>query len=216
MPRSFCTRTSPLPDGEPYVRDGADHKTLAALMYTSGTTGFPKGAMVTHENFLSNIETCVRALDTPATLHIRNLISVPLFHATGCNSQFLPTIHLGGTAVIMPTFDVQAFLRATADEKINVLTSVPAVFWLAMNQPNFAEFDMTDVGWVTYGGAPTAPDVVARLRSRSRMPGWPMASVSPSRRRCRPSCPMNMRNCGRRPSASPRRPSKSISSIPTR
>lgn len=156
---------APLPDGKPYVTNEAGHKTLAALMYTSGTTGFPKGAMVTHENFLSNVETCVRALRTPPTLQIRNLISVPLFHATGCNSQFLPTIHLGGTAVIMPTFDVQAFLLATADEQINVLTSVPAIFWLAMNQPNFADFDMSDVGWVTYGGAPTAPDVIARLRT---------------------------------------------------
>jgi long-chain acyl-CoA synthetase len=154
-----------LPDGEPYVTADAGHDTLAALMYTSGTTGFPKGAMVTHENFLSNVETCVRALRTPPTLQIRNLISVPLFHATGCNSQFLPTLYLGGTAVIMPAFEVQAFLRATADENINVLTSVPAIFWLAMNQPNFADFDMSDIGWVTYGGAPTAPDVVARLRT---------------------------------------------------
>ncbi len=154
-----------LPDGEPYVAAGAEHSTLAALMYTSGTTGFPKGAMVTHENFLSNVETCVRAMKIPAASPIRNLISVPLFHATGCNSQLLPTIHLGGTAVIMPAFDVQAFLHATVDERINVLASVPAIFWLAMNQPNFADFDMSGVGWLIYGGAPTAPDVISRLRA---------------------------------------------------
>ncbi len=156
---------SPLPDGEMFVTDAAEHSTLAALMYTSGTTGFPKGAMVTHENFLSNIETGMRALQIPAGVAIRNLISVPLFHATGCNSQLLPTIHLGGTAVIMPTFDVQAFLRSVADDNINVLTSVPAIYWLAMHQPNFADFDYSGVGWVTYGGAPTPPDVVARLRT---------------------------------------------------
>ncbi len=154
-----------LPDGEPYVTADAEHTTLAALMYTSGTTGFPKGAMVTHENFLSNVETCVRAMKIPAASQIRNLISVPLFHATGCNSQLLPTIHLGGTAVIMPSFDVQAFLRATVDEHINVLTSVPAIFWLAMNQPNFSDFDMSEVAWALYGGAPTPPDVIARLRA---------------------------------------------------
>jgi long-chain acyl-CoA synthetase len=86
---------SPLPDGEPHVAADAGHKTVAALMYTSGTTGFPKGAMVTHENFLSNIETCIRAMHIAPDVDVRNLISVPLFHATGCNSQLLPTIRLG-------------------------------------------------------------------------------------------------------------------------
>ncbi|HKV18290.1 MAG TPA: AMP-binding protein, partial [Mycobacterium sp.] len=81
---------APLPDGPAHVTLDADGDTLAALMYTSGTTGFPKGAMVSHENFLSNVETCIRALKTPVDMHIRNLISVPLFHATGCNSQLLP------------------------------------------------------------------------------------------------------------------------------
>ena len=75
-------------------------------------------------------------------MHVRNLVSVPLFHATGCNSQLIPTIQLGGTTVIMPTFEAQAFLRAAVDEQINILTSVPAMFWLAMSQPNFAEFDL--------------------------------------------------------------------------
>ena len=154
---------SPLPDGAPHVTENADQTTLAALMYTSGTTGFPKGAMVTHENFLSNSETCRRVMNMPADGDVRNLISVPLFHATGCNSQLLPTIQLGGTAVIMPAFEPQAFLRAVVDEQIDVLTAAPAIFWLAMNQPNFSEFDMSRVNWVTYGGAPTAPDVIARL-----------------------------------------------------
>ncbi len=67
--------------------------------------------------------------------------------------------------MVLPAFEVQAFLRAIVDEHLNVLTSVPAIFWLAMNQPNFSDFDMSDVGWLTYGGAPTAPGVIARLRS---------------------------------------------------
>ncbi len=154
-----------LPDGEPLVVDDVEATTLAAIFYTSGTTGFPKGAMTTHENFLSNSETCKRIMFFPDDVDLRNLVSVPLFHVTGCNSQLIVTTDVGGTTVIMPAFDVQTFLRTTVDERINILTSVPAIYWLAMSQANFAEFDLSGVRWVTYGGAPTAPDVVARLRA---------------------------------------------------
>ena len=155
----------PLPDGDPVVVDDVDQETLAAIFYTSGTTGFPKGAMTTHENFLSNSETCRRIMRLPGDVHLRNLVSVPLFHVTGCNTQLIITTQMNGTTVVMPAFDVQAFLQAIGDEQITILTSVPAIFWLAMSQPNFPEIDVSGVGWVLYGGAPTAPDVIAKLRS---------------------------------------------------
>lgn len=152
-----------LPDGEPVVRDDLQPTDLAAIFYTSGTTGFPKGAMTTHENFLANSETCKRVIGFGDADTLRNLVSVPLFHVTGCNSQLLITTELGGTTVIMPAFDVHRFLRAIEEERIDMLTSVPAIFWLAMNQPSFADTDVSSVRWLTYGGAPTPPDVVARI-----------------------------------------------------
>ena len=154
---------APLPDGDPHVVRDHDQTDLAAIFYTSGTTGFPKGAMTTHENFLSNCETCKRVIGFVGNEPIRNLISVPMFHVTGCNSQLLITSMLGGTTVIMPAFEIQAFLQAVQDERIDVLTSVPAIFWLAMNQPNFKDFDVSHVRFATYGGAPTPPDVIERL-----------------------------------------------------
>ncbi|HLG16449.1 MAG TPA: AMP-binding protein [Blastocatellia bacterium] len=153
----------PLPDGSPLVVEDLSRDDLAAIFYTSGTTGFPKGAMMTHENFLSNTETCRRVVNLPTDGRVRNLVSVPLFHVTGCNSQLLPTCETGDTLVIMPAFEVQAFLSAIRDERINLLTSVPAVYWLAINQPNFAELDTSEIGWVSYGGAPIAPELVARI-----------------------------------------------------
>jgi long-chain acyl-CoA synthetase len=137
---------------------------LAAIFYTSGTTGRPKGAMTTHENLLSNSETCRRIMGLPVQAQIRNLVSVPLYHVTGCNSQLISTTQLGGTTVIMPSFDVQQFLRAIVDERIDILASVPAIYWLAMSQPNFDDFDLSHVRYVTYGGAPTPPAVVAQIR----------------------------------------------------
>ncbi len=102
-----------LPDGDPLVVDDAGPADPAAIFYTSGTTGFPKGAVTSHENFLSNAETCRRALSGALDGEsLRTLISVPLFHVTGCNSQLLLAMYTGGTAVVMPAFEIGAFLRA--------------------------------------------------------------------------------------------------------
>ena len=153
----------PLPEGPPYAVEGVNRPDVAAIFYTSGTTGFPKGAMTTHEGFLTNNENCRRVMQFPTDGSVRTLVSVPLFHVTGCNSQLLPSCEHGSTTVVMPAFDVQAFLRATIEERINSLTSVPAIYWYAMNQPNFGEFDVSSVRWLSYGGAPIAPDLVLRI-----------------------------------------------------
>ncbi|MFL6214622.1 MAG: class I adenylate-forming enzyme family protein [Blastocatellia bacterium] len=161
-----------LPDASPFAVDALQPSDVAAIFYTSGTTGFPKGAMTTHENFLTNSETCRRVGNLPTDGQIRNLVSVPLFHVTGCNSQLIPVTETGDTLVIMPAFEVQAFLKAIADERINLLTSVPAVYWFAINQPNFKDLDASRIRWVLYGGAPIAPDLVARI-----MESFPNARV---------------------------------------
>jgi acyl-CoA synthetase (AMP-forming)/AMP-acid ligase II len=161
-----------LPAGDPFVAEGFTRPDVAAIFYTSGTTGFPKGAMTTHEGFLSNIETCRRVAGLPSDGSLRTLVSVPLFHVTGCNSQLLPSCASGGATVIMPAFEVQAFLRAINQERINSVTTVPAIFWLAINQPNFAEMNMRGVRWAMYGGAPIAPDLVGRI-----MQAFPNARV---------------------------------------
>jgi acyl-CoA synthetase (AMP-forming)/AMP-acid ligase II len=153
----------PLPQGDPLVVESAGQKDLAGIFYTSGTTGFPKGAMLTHEGFLSNIETCRRVSLLPFDGSTRTLVSVPLFHVTGCNSQFLVACEGGGATVIMPAFNVQSFLQLIESERINTLTSVPAVYWLAMNQPNFRQIDTRAIIRVSYGGAPIAPDLVKQI-----------------------------------------------------
>src|SRR3712207_1731315 len=153
-----------LPDGDPLETVDQGHTDLAAIFYTSGTTGFPKGAMTTHENFLSNVETCLRCLAVDRAEPASTLISVPLFHVTGCNSQLLVVTALAGTSVIMPAFEVRAFLRAIQDERISLLTTVPAIYWLALQQPNFAEEDTSSVRSLSYGGAPIAPDPVHRIQ----------------------------------------------------
>jgi long-chain acyl-CoA synthetase len=120
--------------------------------------------MTTHENFLSNCETCLRCLSLDRTQHLTTLISVPLFHVTGCNSQLLVLTGVAGTSVIMPAFDVGAFLQAVEQERISVLTTVPAIYSLTLQHPDFARTDTSSVRALSYGGAPIAPDLVHRLQ----------------------------------------------------
>src|SRR4029434_4192455 len=78
----------PLPDANPIAVEGLSKGDVAAIFYTSGTTGFPKGAMTTHENFLTNTENCRRVVKLPDDGSVRNLVSVPLFHVTACNRKW--------------------------------------------------------------------------------------------------------------------------------
>jgi acyl-CoA synthetase (AMP-forming)/AMP-acid ligase II len=163
-----------LPAGPAYVAEGLGLGEPAAIFYTSGTTGAPKGAVMTHENFLSNIETAMRCIgiDRATAAQKRNLVSVPLFHVTGCNAQLLVQLGTGGTTVILPVFDVATFLRTIEEERITTLVTVPAIHALAISHPDFATTDISSVSRVAYGGAPIAPALVQRL-----MQAYPNARV---------------------------------------
>jgi acyl-CoA synthetase (AMP-forming)/AMP-acid ligase II len=156
----------PLPDADPFVIDGLGHDDVAAFFYTSGTTGNPKGVPTTHEAFLTNSENMITCLGLfrGAGAQVRTLISVPLFHATGCNSQLLVALHLGGTAVILPVFDQAALIASISGERINFMVTVPAVYSLILRRPEFGDIDVSGMRWVGYGGAPIAPTLVKNLQ----------------------------------------------------
>lgn len=157
---------SPLPDGPPYVTEHLGRADMAALFYTSGTTGHPKGVPTTHEAFLTNTENAIRCLHQPRDLGegMRTLISVPLFHVTGCNSQLLAAARLGGASVIMPTLNLDALTAALGDERVSVLVTVPAIYSLLLRHSGFAGTDVSGIRWVGYGGAPIAPSLVRSVK----------------------------------------------------
>ena len=166
--RFVFTAGSALPDGEPHVADDLEPDDLAAIFYTSGTTGFPKGAMTSHANFLANSETANRviAIDRDMGSDLRTLVSVPLFHVTGCNSQLIPVLELGGIVEIMRAPDIGRLLEVVARDGLNQLVSVPAIYFAAINHPSFGDHDFSHVRWISYGGAPIAPALVRQLMER--------------------------------------------------
>ena len=163
-----------LPDGEPVEAEDAGANELAAIFYTSGTTGFPKGAMTSHANFLANIENAVRCvgIDRAEGPELATLINVPLFHVTGCNSQLLVMAALGGRAFILANaLDLDGFLQTVSEERIQMLTSVPAIYHALTRHPRFCEdrprprplgllrrrADRRRRGAHDHGGVPRAP-----------------------------------------------------------
>jgi len=161
---SFVFRPGePLPDGEPVVCEDAGPDDLAAIFYTSGTTGFPKGAMTSHANFLANAENAIRCVgvDRDEGPALATLINVPLFHVTGCNSQLIVLQRLGGRVFVLANpLDLEGFLRTVSEEGVQMLTSVPAIYHALTRHPLFAQTDLGHVRWVSYGGAPISATAV--------------------------------------------------------
>jgi long-chain acyl-CoA synthetase len=155
-----------LPDGQPTVVDDLSPHDLAAIFYTSGTTGFPKGAMTSHANFLANSENAVRCvgLDRDAGNDLATIVNVPLFHVTGCNSQLIVTHELGGRVYVLTNpLDLEGLLRTASEERVDMLTSVPAIYHALTRHPAFATADLSAVRFVSYGGAPIAASAVHQI-----------------------------------------------------
>jgi long-chain acyl-CoA synthetase len=158
---------SPLPDGEPVAVEDLAPEDLAAIFYTSGTTGFPKGAMTSHANFLTNTENAFRCMkiEREEGPHISTLVSVPLFHVTGCNSQLLPTLERGGRVELLSgPLDFDGIFKAIGEHGVNQLVSVPAIYHALIRHPSFPKLDVGNVRWVSYGGAPIAETLVHQIK----------------------------------------------------
>jgi long-chain acyl-CoA synthetase len=149
----------------------------ATILYTSGTTGKPKGALGTHRNMTSNIgaggisamRNFLRAGQPlpetdPHKLPQRvTLLVVPFFHATGLSATLGPTMNGGGKIVLMRRWDPEPAMRLIEREKVSSTGGVPTIAWQLIEHPARAKYDLSSLVAVTYGGAPSAPELVRRI-----------------------------------------------------
>jgi long-chain acyl-CoA synthetase len=134
---------------------------VAVILYTSGTTGRPKGAMLTHLNIAHSVVHYRLAMDL--TAQDRSLLAVPASHVTGLVAILLAMVHVGGTIVAMPEFNAQAFLELAAAERITHTVLVPAMYNLCLRESDFAAFDLSAWRIGAYGGAPMPAATLAHL-----------------------------------------------------
>ncbi|MDB5541868.1 MAG: fatty acid--CoA ligase [Devosia sp.] len=168
----------------------------ATILYTSGTTGKPKGALGTHRNFTSNITTLeisaartrlrageplpeVDPMDAPQAVA---LLVVPLFHATGLSATLGPIMSAGGKLVLMRRWDPEQAMQLIEREKVTSTGGVPTIAWQLAEHPARSKYDLSSLGAVSYGGAPAAPELVRTLAKAfpGSLPGtgWGMTETT--------------------------------------
>lgn len=151
------------------------------IMYTSGTTGSPKGAMLTHGNLFWNNVNALLSFDVTST--DTTYVAAPLFHIGGLNVTTLLTLQKGGHVVLAPHFDAAETLSAIARYRVTTMFGVPAMF-LAMSQlPTFDAADVSSLGYVICGGAPVPEPLIELYADRGV--AFAQGTDSPRRHRWR-------------------------------
>jgi len=135
---------------------------VANIQYTSGTTGLPKGVMLTHHNVVNNGQFLAQGFHY--TEQDRIVVPVPLFHCYGCVIGTMSALN-SGAAIILPnwTFDAHATLQAVHDEKATSVYGVPAMYVAEFGLPDFASFDLTSLRTGMMSGAPCPVELMKRV-----------------------------------------------------
>jgi long-chain acyl-CoA synthetase len=167
----------------------------ATIFYTSGTTGKPKGALGSHRNIVSNVMAAAfggaRAFlrrgeqppaPDPSAPQACTLLAVPFFHATGCFAILSPTVVAGGKIVMMYKWDPIRAFELIEREQVRSAGGVPTIAWQLIEHPDRDKYDLSSLESVSYGGAPSAPELVRKIKETfpKSQPGqgWGMTETS--------------------------------------
>ena len=162
----------------------------AAILYTSGTTGQPKGALHTHRNFTTNIlsigytnaRAALRRGEAPPEPQPKTaLIVIPLFHCTALSAMLMGAMVAGHTLVFMRKWDPLEAMAIIERERVQITGGVPTVAWQLIEHPERSRFDLSSLEQISYGGAPAAPELVRKIHEEfGALPGngWGMTETT--------------------------------------
>ena len=176
----YETLLSAQADSEPIPEAVPELDTPHIIMYTAGTTGQPKGAILTQGASFWNVLNLNVSLDFTSV--DRNLVVLPMFHIGGIGLFTLPMIYDGGTVVIQRTFDPVKTLALLSEEKISLFFGVPAIFLALIQHPAFKAEAFETVRVVMSGGAPLPVSLVEQYHAAgiALQQGFGMSEAAPS------------------------------------
>ncbi len=137
----------------------SDDDDLAVILFTSGTTSFPKGVMLSHNSFSSYILSQVMPADPDVTE--RNILTVPLYHIAGMQAM-ISAIYGGRTLIIQRQFEAKQWMTLVEDEVVDRAMMVPTMLKMLMDHEDFRQHDMSSLQVITYGAAPMPLEVIRR------------------------------------------------------
>lgn len=150
-----------------HIRVEVSEKDTCSICYTSGTTGRPKGSIITHRNVVANAmaERSVMPYLVPERYSrngicmLKQMISVPLFHVTALHTLFNLCM-LGASAVVLPAFKAEQVIECMIEEEVNFFVGVTAMFWLLRRQPNYHKLvEAGKIEVMFQGGSPMPPEL---------------------------------------------------------
>ncbi len=137
----------------------ADGDDVTIVMFTAGTTGTPKGVMLSHNSFSSYILANVEPVDMEVAE--KNILTVPLHHIAGVQAV-MAAIYGGRTLVLQRQFDEEGWMKLVQDEQVNRAMMVPTMLKRLMDQPSFGSYDLSSLRVITYGAAPMPLEVIKK------------------------------------------------------
>lgn len=151
----------------------------ALLLYTSGTTGHPKAAVLTHGSLTWNTFNQLGHIDFVSTDRI--LCFAPLFHAVGFGQSTLATLFKGGTIEMLDGFDAGTVLRTIAERRITGMAVVPTMLQMMVEHPDWADADLSSLRYVNYGGSPATEHISRAWQERGVVlqQGYGMTEAAP-------------------------------------
>jgi long-chain acyl-CoA synthetase len=179
------------------------NETIAVLQYTGGTTGLPKGAMLTHANLSAATSQYVESTRTePPVLEEgreRVLAVLPPFHIYALTVNMLLGLRIGAELVLHTRFDVDAVVKDIANKKITSFPGVPTMYVAIINYPDIEKVDVSSLKWCASGGAPLPLEVQQRFQEITGCrlaEGWGMTETSPTGTFTPPNGPVKPGSCG--------------------
>lgn len=155
---------------------------LALLQYTGGTTGFPKGVMLTHKNLLANTKMCNAWLYKNKRGEERILAILPFFHVYGMTTVLVLSVMEGNTMIIMPKFDVEATLKTIQKQKPTMFPGAPTMYIGLLNHPDIAKYDLSSINACISGSASLPLEVqeqFERITGGKLVEGYGLSETSP-------------------------------------